>query len=946
MKYEVGQWLVYVPQHCECQVIIYNEYWDQPQYKVWVPFLQMIKWANMSQLQSFESLQDISRECDRITYISAASKLSQVLSLASVGDELLSPVQSNLIPLPHQISALKRVLASYPIRFLLADEVGLGKTIEAGMVLQELKLRGKAKRILLVVPKGLANQWISEMKVHFNEKFRLISGEEISSLDCLFASEGGAWKLFDQVIVSLDSVKPLARRKGWSKQRIEEYNKTRLGNLLKASWDLVIIDEAHRIGGSTDQVARHKLGKALAEVTPNILLLSATPHQGKSDAFARLMNILDHQAFPDSSSVSKKTVYPYIVRTEKRNALDEFGQPLFQPRKTSVIPISWGLKYTRHRELYEAVSEYVRTGYNNALKNKKPQVGFLMVLLQRLVTSSTLAIKTTLERRLDLLKTLGEENLPNDISSVDFDELFEMDGEDQQELLITSSSELFNEISTVETLLEIANRCLHECNDAKIVELQKLISEIEAKEDNHLLKVLVFTEFVATQQMLQNYFEDRNIVVVIINGSRSMEERLVAQRQFQENARILISTDAGGEGLNLQFAHIVVNYDLPWNPMKIEQRIGRVDRIGQKQPVEAYNLLLTDSVEYRVLEVLEKKLQIVASELGIDKTSDVLETGDNARLYQNAIIKAVMKPESSESAIEESLQAIKTETIQERSQGELLYSIQENFSFEDVRKYKESTYPLWIENMVIAYLRYKKGKVTQTSKGWTLVWPDGQVDKGIGFRVTESKTLLSTADSRVLSLIKNLPSTHSEFLIPWVDIPELPKDVDGTWGLFECTISSEQSNETEHYLRIPKQHQMLFPVFISEDEKMFPSTAQRVWSLLAASKGSMYKYLDRQSSEKRYHVLHLNSLNIAIDLVNEYRIELDNSIKAEIKRLVALDLYQQSRIEKTALEKVKNYRQTQLALFKEKINQESQTYRNFNPELRCLLVCRIGGQHV
>lgn len=945
MKYAIGQWLVYGPQRCDCQVITYNEYWEQPQYQVWVPSLQTMKWVDESQLQEFESFQDISREGYRITYLSAASKLSQVLSLASAGEELLSPVQSNLIPLPHQISALKRVMTNYPIRYLLADEVGLGKTIEAGMVMQELKLRGKAKRILLVVPKGLANQWLSEMRVHFNETFRLISGEEISSLDRLFASDGGAWKLFDQVVVSLDSVKPLARRKGWSKQRVEEYNKARLGNLLKASWDLVVIDEAHRIGGSTDQVARHKLGKALAEVTPNLLLLSATPHQGKSDAFARLLNILDDQAFPDASSVSKKTVQPYIVRTEKRSALDDLGQPLFQPRITSVVSVSWGVEYTRHRELYEAVSEYVRAGYNKALKNKKPHVGFLMVLLQRLITSSTLAIKTTLERRLEILKTLGEEDLQDNLSSVDLDELSEMDGEEQEELLIASSGELFNEIATVETLLELATRCLHERNDAKVVQLQKLISAIESKEDDHLLKVLVFTEFVATQQMLQEYFEDRGVVVVLINGAMSMDERLVAQRQFQEDARILISTDAGGEGLNLQFAHIVVNYDLPWNPMKIEQRIGRVDRIGQKKPVEAYNFLLTDSVEYRVLEVLEQKLQIVASELGIDKTSDVLETGDNARLYQNAVIQAVMKPDSSESTIEKAFQAIKTETSQERTHGELLYSIQEDFSFEDVRKYKESPYPLWTENMVTAYLRYKEGKATHTSKGWTLAWPDGQIDKGIGFQVSESKTLLSTADSRVLSLIENLPSNYSELLIPWVDVTELPKEVAGTWGLFECTISSDQPTETEKYLRIPKQHQVLFPVFLSEDGKLFPSTAQRVWSLLAASKGSVSKYMDRQSSESRYNTLQLKSRSIAKNLVAEYKIELESLIQAETKRLVALDIYQQSRIEKTALEEVRHYRQTQLALFNEKVDQEAQAYRNFNPVLRCLLVCRIGGQH-
>ena len=581
-------------------------------------------------------------------------------------------MQSNVIPLPHQIAALKKVLSSSPPRYMLADEVGLGKTIEAGLVLKELKLRGLAKRILIVVPKGLAKQWQSEMRIHFNEEFQMINGDDIPNLDRLFASEGGAWKIFDQVLVSLDSIKPIDRRKGWTKERVAAYNKSRLENLVQAGWDLIIIDEAHRI--KYEQVARYKLGKVLSEVAPNLLLLTATPHQGKSDAFFRLLNILDPQAFPDETSVSKQTVERYLVRTEKRNALDQEGHPLFQSRSTSIVPVSWGIGYDTHRQLYEEVSEYVREGYNKAIKNKKPHIGFLMVLIQRLVTSSTMAVKTTLERRLEVLKDI-QDGEPSALLNLFGEEVEELDGEEQQELLIVSPLAMSNEIKTVEFLITLATRCANEREDAKTVALRNLITQLEQQERDPKLKVLVFTEFVPTQAMLQTYFEQRGFKVAVINGSMGREERQLAQDEFADDARLLISTDAGGEGLNLQFAHIVVNYDLPWNPMKIEQRIGRVDRIGQTKPVSAYNFLLKDSVEYRVIEVLEQKLKIVASELGVDKTSDVLESSDSSSRYQQALTMAIMNPMDIDNTIDDAINDIKTANmVGKEGEEPLLYT--------------------------------------------------------------------------------------------------------------------------------------------------------------------------------------------------------------------------------------------------------------------------------
>ena len=202
----------------------------------------------------------------------------------------------------------------------------------------------------------------------------------------------------------MDSVKPLERRHEWSPERVAEYNRDRVEALADAGWDLIVVDEAHRLAGSTEQVARYKLGRALAEAAPHLLLLTATPHQGKSDAFRRLVSMVDKYVLPDSVDISSERMREIVIRTEKRRAMDSDGKPLFKPRRTRLRAISWTERHAAQRTLYEAVTEYAREGYNRAMLEKKRHVGFLMVLLQRLVTSSTRAIRTALERRLEALE--------------------------------------------------------------------------------------------------------------------------------------------------------------------------------------------------------------------------------------------------------------------------------------------------------------------------------------------------------------------------------------------------------------------------------------------------------------------------------------------------------------------------------------------------------------
>ncbi|MEZ4677313.1 MAG: SNF2-related protein [Caldilineaceae bacterium] len=240
-------------------------------------------------------------------------------------------------------------------------------------------------------------------------------GEDISTLQRLTPSSAAGdspWSRFDQVIVSLDSVKPLDKRRGWTAELVAAYNQSRFEDLVTAGWDLVIVDEAHRLGGSTDQVARYRLGQGLAEAAPYFLLLSATPHQGKTDAFHRLVSLLDPDAFPDVETVTRDRVAPFVIRTEKRKAVDGAGKPLFKPRRTQLAPVQWTTRHRLQALLYEAVTDYVRDGYNQALHEKQRHIGFLMILMQRLVVSSTRAIRTTLERRLAAIQGVNHESVP------------------------------------------------------------------------------------------------------------------------------------------------------------------------------------------------------------------------------------------------------------------------------------------------------------------------------------------------------------------------------------------------------------------------------------------------------------------------------------------------------------------------------------------------------
>ena len=261
--FEVGLWVWSSAHHQAAKVIESSSLWGDGYSRLWLSQSNtVIKVANKHIAPLSET---VSSSPDLIAYIAAAARIAA----SQIEDILLAPIGSNVIPLPHQLKVLNKAISKTQVRYLLADEVGLGKTIEAGLVMRELKLRDLVRRILVVAPKGLVTQWVSEMQVHFNEPFQLlIPGQFVETLD-------NSWEKHDQVICSMDSIKPIEKRKGWSLDRINQYNKQRFDDLISAGWDLIIVDESHRLQGSTETVARFKLGQGLADAAPYFLLLSA-----------------------------------------------------------------------------------------------------------------------------------------------------------------------------------------------------------------------------------------------------------------------------------------------------------------------------------------------------------------------------------------------------------------------------------------------------------------------------------------------------------------------------------------------------------------------------------------------------------------------------------------------------------------------------------------------
>ena len=548
---------------------------------------------------------------------------------ASLYDPLLAMNISKVDPLPHQIEAVYGYILRQPrVRFLIADDPGAGKTIMAGLVIKEMKLRGLVKRILVVAPGHLKDQWRRELKERFEERFVLIDRQAMRNH---FGEN--IWETEYQVITSLDFA------------RQEDVMQA----LASVHWDLVIVDEAHkmaayRYGNKVSKTKRYRLGELLSRNSTHLLFLTATPHRGDPENFRLFLDLLQPGAFATTDMLEdsiRRGDNPLFIRRLKEDLKDFEGRPLFLPRHVKTLTFNLGQESPAEKDLYNALSRYVNEQYNKALvrSDKRRNIAFALVILQRRLASSTYALYRSLQRRKKRLEELREQadaftrkrhTLPQQdfFSLEEVEELSEEERWEREALWETLSvaenrAELEAEIQTLDALLNQARAIIEQGEEAKLRHFKQALDELQSREPGE--KILIFTESRDTLEYLERRLRDWGYSVCTIHGGMPLEERIEAEKVFKHQAQIMVATEAAGEGINLQFCHLMINYDIPWNPNRLEQRMGRIHRYGQTREVTIFNLVAADTREGRVLNRLFEKLEEIRAALGSDKVFDVID---------------------------------------------------------------------------------------------------------------------------------------------------------------------------------------------------------------------------------------------------------------------------------------------------------------------------------
>lgn len=597
---------------------------------------QLIPKEEIRNLRTKEFVLDFSAPADEV-FLAVESERFR---LASLFDPLLAMNVSKIDPLPFQIEAVYgRVLKLPHIRFLIADDPGAGKTIMAGLILKELKLRGLARRMLIVVPGHLKDQWRREMKDKFQEPFVVIDRNTFNSL-----YGENPWRRESQVITSMDFAK---------RDEI-------LPSLQSVEWDLAIVDEAHKMAAyrygseKLEKTERYRLGEVLSKNSNHLLFLTATPHKGDPENYRLFMDLLIPGFLATDELVQESLSSgdsPPFVRRMKEDLRDFDGKPIFTNRYVST------LKFTlspQEKELYNEVSKYVVSQYNKALSSvKRRNVAFALLILQRRMASSTYALLRSLQRRKKRLQSLLEK--PKfEVEEVPIKDLEEIDDYEEEErwkeeeiweslTLAENREELEREIETINRLEEMASKIIESESEVKLRELKAAIEKgfEKIREIGGNEKILIFTESRDTMDYLVNKIRKWGYSVNFIHGGMRIDERIEAEKIFQHKTQIMVATEAAGEGINLQFCHLAINYDIPWNPNRLEQRMGRIHRYGQRKDVYIFNMVADDTREGKVLIKILSKLEEIRKALGKDKVFDVI--GDiflGKNLYQ-LILEAV-----------------------------------------------------------------------------------------------------------------------------------------------------------------------------------------------------------------------------------------------------------------------------------------------------------------
>jgi superfamily II DNA or RNA helicase len=555
--------------------------------------------------------------------------------------------------LPHQIVAVYRhMLPQARLRFVLADDPGAGKTIMAGLLVKELRLRGVADRVLVLCPAPLTYQWREELAEKFEEHFDIID-----SSVARWNEGGSAWQRHNRCIASIDFAKRDEVRP----------------DLMLAEWDVVIIDEAHKCSASTSWDAteqRYKLSKTkryvlaedLSRKTERLVMATATPHSGDRHRFQNFLRLLDPDQFADDDLAAEqigRDDSPYFLRRQKEDLVDEDGRKLFVPRTVLSQPFRLTPPELR---LYEAVTEYIQEFLGAAGGRRGTAVALARTVLQRRLASSLGAIRSSLRNRADRIaaRIAEVEALPPakraarlaELRVLDLDdEQAEDDATEQQEdsaaasvIVAETLDGMRAEIARLEQLVAQADRTIEEGEEAKLGALRKCLERAELAEvRDGRGKLLIFTEHRDTLNYLLGHLEELGYSVCSIHGGLPPVERRRVQQDFHQNKQICVATEAAGEGINLQFCHLMINYDLPWNPVRLEQRMGRIHRIGQQSDCFIFNFVAENTIEGKLLSRLLEKLDEMRDDLGgrvYDVVGEVLAHSglDFERLLREALL--------------------------------------------------------------------------------------------------------------------------------------------------------------------------------------------------------------------------------------------------------------------------------------------------------------------
>ena len=567
------------------------------------------------------------------------------LDLAYKYDRFLSLTSNRIEIEPYQVQAAYEILNSYDHRYLIGDEVGLGKTIEAGIVIEELIARDRADRVLIVAPAPLTVQWQEEMREKFDRNFVIYDRETVRTHRKSHPNQN-VWKQEDLIITSID----------FAKQTTDDAEPDRVSVLdalqnLDEEWDIAVFDEAHHLTAkrssddSIDRTDRYKVGKAVADNSDALLMLTGTPHKGKSDQFYFLVSLLDPYRFSHESQIDPDGLDDLMIRRLKDDMYETDGTRMFPEKNIEALPV----EMTREeRKLYDDVTEYIREYYNLAQQEENQAAGFTMVIYQKRLVSSIYAIRKSLENRMRAIQNDAvAEDLPDDVQdliprySTEPERLTDAERARVEEALETvtitlNQSQVQQELDRVKELWQQAKDIE---TDSKARLLRQFVDRILSEDPDE--KILIFTEYTDTLEYLRDeVFGDHDVAQVY--GDLEQSRRREEMSKFEEDANLMLATDAAQEGLNLQFAHIMVNYDLPWNPIRIDQRMGRLHRYGQEHTVEIRNLFFADTRESEILNVLIEKTNQIESDLGMrsEVLGRVLEDIDLDETIMAAIAEA------------------------------------------------------------------------------------------------------------------------------------------------------------------------------------------------------------------------------------------------------------------------------------------------------------------